>query len=105
MSWIARDDLVRLIVHAMATPSLEGAVNGTAPAPERNGSFARALGRALRRPAILPLPAAPLRLLGGDFAKELLLGGQRVLPTKALTSGFTFRYPRLDEALRDMTGA
>jgi len=105
MSWIARDDLVRLIVHAMATPSLEGAVNGTAPAPERNGAFARALGRVLHRPAILPLPAAPLRLLGGDFAKELLLGGQRVLPAKALASGFIFRYPRLDEALRHMMGA
>jgi uncharacterized protein (TIGR01777 family) len=105
MSWIARDDLVRLIVHTMATPSLEGAVNGTAPAPERNSVFVRALGRALHRPSILPLPALPLRLLGGDFAKELLLGGQRALPAKAMASGFVFRYPHLDEALRDMLGA
>jgi uncharacterized protein (TIGR01777 family) len=105
MSWIERDDLVRLIVHAMATPSLEGAVNATAPAPERNSAFVRALGRALHRPAILPLPALPLRLLGGDFARELLLGGQRVLPAKAIASGFTFHYPHLDEALKAVTGA
>ncbi|HWY66744.1 MAG TPA: DUF1731 domain-containing protein, partial [Rhizomicrobium sp.] len=79
-------------------------VNATAPAPERNRAFARALGRALHRPALLPLPALPLRLLGGDFARELLLGGQRVLPRKALASGFAFRYPHLDEALRVMLG-
>jgi uncharacterized protein (TIGR01777 family) len=105
MSWIERDDLVRLIVHALATPSLEGAVNATAPAPEPNSTFARALGHALHRPALLPLPALPLRLLGGDFARELLLGGQRVLPDKVLASGFTFRYPRLDEALQHIVGA
>jgi uncharacterized protein (TIGR01777 family) len=104
MSWIERDDLVRMIAHVIATPSLSGAVNGTAPAPERNGAFGHVLGRALHRPAFLPLPAAPLRLLGGDFAKELLLGGQRVLPARALASGFVFRYPRLDEALHDLVG-
>lgn len=104
MSWITRDDLVRLITHTVVTPSLDGAVNATAPIPERNSDFVQALGRALHRPALLPLPALPLRLLGGDFAKELLLGGQRVLPAKALASGFVFRYPRLDKALRDILG-
>src|SRR6201992_3703355 len=68
MSWIARDDLVRLIAHAIATPELDGAVNATAPAPVRNADFAKALGAALHRPALMPLPALPLRLLG-DFAK------------------------------------
>jgi hypothetical protein len=87
MSWIERDDLVRLIAHTIATPALEGPVNATAPRPERNADFGRALGRALHRPAVMPMPALPLRLLGGDFAKELLLGGQRVLPKKALASG------------------
>jgi len=105
MSWIARDDLVRLIVHVIVTPSLSGAVNGTAPAPERNRAFGHALGHALHRPAFLPLPALPLRLLGGDFARELLLGGQRVLPGKAIASGFAFRHPRLEEALKEMLGA
>ncbi|HEY0107627.1 MAG TPA: TIGR01777 family oxidoreductase, partial [Rhizomicrobium sp.] len=104
MSWIARDDLVRLIVHAIVTPELDGPVNATAPAPVRNAEFAGALGAALHRPALLPLPAPPLRLLG-DFGKELLLGGQRVLPRKALASGFAFSYPTLPAALASMLGA
>ncbi len=104
MSWIARDDLVRLIAHVIATPGLEGPVNATAPNPVRNADFAKALGRALWRPALLPLPAWPLRLAGGDFAKELLLGGQRVTPDKALASGFAFAHPGLDGALAAMLG-
>jgi uncharacterized protein (TIGR01777 family) len=105
MSWIERDDLVRLIAHTIATPALEGPVNATAPRPERNADFGRALGRALHRPAVMPMPALPLRLLGGDFAKELLLGGQRVLPKKALASGFAFHYPGLNCALAAILGA
>jgi uncharacterized protein (TIGR01777 family) len=104
MSWIARDDLVRLIAHAIATPSLAGVVNATAPEPVRNASFARELARALHRPAFLRLPAAPLRLAAGDLAEELLLGGQRVVPEKALKSGFVFRYPGLRGALAAMLG-
>ncbi|HUO93586.1 MAG TPA: TIGR01777 family oxidoreductase [Rhizomicrobium sp.] len=104
MSWIARDDLVRLIVHVIATPSLSGPVNATAPGPVQNREFARELGHALHRPALLPLPATPLRLLGGEFAKELLLGGQRVLPHKALGSGFAFRHPDLRGALHAILG-
>jgi len=105
MSWIHRDDLVRLIVHAIATPTLSGAVNATAPKPVANQEFAEGLGRALGRPALIPLPAAPLRLTLGAFAEELLLGGQRVLPRAALASGFTFRYPRLEEALAEIVGS
>src|SRR5258707_13236027 len=104
MSWIARDDLVRLIAHAIATPALEGPVNATAPAPMRNADFAKALGVALHRPAVMPLPAFLLRLLG-DFGKELLLGGQRVVPAKALQHGFAFHHPTLPGALASMLGA
>jgi uncharacterized protein (TIGR01777 family) len=104
MSWIARDDLVRLIAHVIATPTLFGPVNATAPRPVRNAEFGAALGRALHRPAALPLPALPLRIVGGDFAKELLLGGQRVVPQKALASGFSFHYPALGAALAAMLG-
>jgi hypothetical protein len=103
MSWISRDDLVRLIVHAIATPALEGAVNAAAPAPVRNEDFARALGRALGRPAALRVPAAVLRLAGG-LADELLLGGQKVLPAKALAGGFVFRHGSLPAALAEMVG-
>ena len=105
MSWIERDDLVRLIAHAIATPSLAGAVNATAPEPVRNAAFTRELGRVLHRPAVLPLPAAPLRLAAGDLAEELLLGGQRVVPEKALKHGFVFRYPTLGAALAAILGA
>ncbi len=103
MSWIARDDLIRLIAHAIATEELEGRVNATAPAPVRNADFAHALGHALHRPSVMPLPALSLRLLG-DFGKELLLGGQRVVPRKALASGFAFAYPALPMALESMLG-
>jgi uncharacterized protein (TIGR01777 family) len=104
MSWIHLDDLVRLIVHAIATPGLAGPLNGTAPQPVRNAAFARALGRALHRPALLPAPAAPLRLALGAFADELLLKGQRVMPAAALASGFRFTHPALDGALDDIVG-
>ena len=105
MSWIHRDDLVRLIVHAIATPDLTGPLNATAPEPVRNRDFAAALARALGRWAILPAPAWPLRAALGDFAEELLLSGQRVLPRAALASGFRFDYPRIDGALGVIVGA
>lgn len=99
MSWIHRDDLIRLIAHCIVDPAISGAVNGTAPEPVRNRDFTRALGKALNRPAIIPVPALPLKLALGQFAQELLLGGQRVLPVKAQQSGFAFHYPQLDGAL------
>ncbi|HUI96605.1 MAG TPA: TIGR01777 family oxidoreductase [Xanthobacteraceae bacterium] len=104
MSWIARDDLVRLMAHVIATPSLSGPVNATAPEPVTNRAFAHALAHVLRRPALLRVPAVLLRALGGDLARELMLGGQRVLPDKAEASGFTFRHPTLHHALSAMLG-
>ena len=104
MSWIHRDDLVRLICHCIADPALSGPVNAVAPEPVRNRDFVRALGRALHRPAVIPVPALPLRLVLGQFAEELLLGGQRVVPARAEASGFTFRYPRLEAALDAIVG-
>jgi uncharacterized protein len=98
MSWIERDDLVRLIAHIIATPSLTGAINATAPTPVRNAAFARELGRSLRRPALLRMPASLLHLVLGDYADELLIGGQRVLPDKAQSSGFRFRHEELRAA-------
>jgi uncharacterized protein len=104
MSWIERDDLIRLIAHIIASPQLNGAVNGTAPAPVRNAAFAQALGRALHRPALLRMPASVLHRLAGDLADELLLRGQRVLPDKALASGFKFRHETLPSALSAILG-
>lgn len=105
MSWIHRDDLVRLIVHAIATPDLAGPLNGVAPEPVTNRAFTAALGRALGRPALVPIPGWPLRAVLGDFAAELLLSGQRVLPIAALRSGFVFTYPAIDDALAQIVGA
>ena len=104
MSWIHRDDMVRLIVHAIATPSLSGPVNATAPQPVTNRAFTAAVGRALNRPAIVPIPGLPLRLALGAFADELLLSGSRVLPQATLDSGFTFAFADIDSALSSIVG-
>ena len=98
MSWIERDDLVRLIAHVIARPEISGPVNATAPIPVTNSKFTEELGRRLHRPAVFRIPGALLRRVGGDFANELLLGGQRVLPNKALSNGFVFRHETLRSA-------
>jgi uncharacterized protein len=98
MPWIHIDDwvaLVRWIVERRA----DGVFNLTAPEPVTNAEFAKALGRALGRPALLPAPAFALRLLLGEMADALLLSGQRARPTRALGLGFAFRYPTIDAAL------
>jgi uncharacterized protein (TIGR01777 family) len=98
MSWIERDDLIRLIAHALAKSDLSGPINATAPIPVTNRKFTEELGRRLQRPAVFRIPAALLHHLAGDFADELLLGGQRVIPNKALSSGFVFRHETLRSA-------
>jgi hypothetical protein len=104
-SWIHLDDLVGLIIHAIAVETVRGPLNGTAPAPVSNADFAHALGRALHRPALLPVPAFALRLAYGQLAEEVLLGGQCVLPQQAQETGYQFLYPTLDEALAEIVGA
>jgi uncharacterized protein (TIGR01777 family) len=98
MSWIERDDLIRLIAHALAKPELSGPINATAPIPVTNRKFTEELGRRLQRPAVFRIPAGLLHHVAGDFADELLLGGQRVIPNKALSSGFVFRHETLRSA-------
>jgi len=104
MSWIHRDDLIRLIVRAIADHGFSGPVNATAPGCVDNRAFARALGRALGRPAFMAVPALPLRLLLGQFAEELLLGGQNIVPARALAAGFSFDFPDLKAALAEIVG-
>lgn len=105
MSWIHRADLVALMLRLIEDETLRGPFNGTAPEPVRNADFARALGRALRRPALLPMPGLALRLIVGEMADELLLQGQRVLPRRALEAGFSFRYRDLAAALAQVLRA
>jgi uncharacterized protein len=100
MSWIHLDDWVAMVRWALATDAVAGPINLTAPAPVTNAEFARALGRALHRPSFMRTPATALRvLLGSEMAEALVLGGQRVLPTRAEAMGFAFKYPTLDTAL------
>ena len=100
MSWVDREDVLRMIEWAIDQPSARGVYNVTAPNPARNRDFTRALGRALHRPAFMAAPAFALRLALGEMADEMLLGGQRVVPARAAAEGFTFEYPELDAALR-----
>ena len=98
-SWVDLEDLVGLYRLALADPSLHGALNVTAPEPVPQAELARAMGRVLHRPARLPLPALPVRLLLGGMA-TLVLGSRRVIPVRALAAGYTFERPALDDALR-----
>jgi uncharacterized protein len=99
LSWISLPDEVGAVLHALDTPALEGALNATAPAPVTNRDFTRALGRALHRPAAVAVPGFALRIaLGSDLASEMVLAGQRVLPTRLRATGYTFRYPDVDAA-------
>ena len=99
MSWIDRDDALRIIEWAIENPATRGTYNATAPTPARNRDFARALGRALHRPALLPTPALALRLAFGEMADEVLLAGQRVLPARAQREGFTWEFADLEKSL------
>ena len=100
VSWITLDDVIGAIQHAIAADSLRGPVNAVAPHPVTNREFTRALGRALRRPALLPVPAFALRVILGQMANELLLASTRVVPRRLLDSGFRFRDPGLESALK-----
>ncbi|MGD9905179.1 MAG: TIGR01777 family oxidoreductase [Vicinamibacterales bacterium] len=98
MSWIHLDDWVALTTQLLTDPAATGPFNLTAPGPVRNEEFTRALGRALGRPTVLPVPAFALRLALGELS-DVLLTGRRAMPAKADAIGFRFRYPRIDEAL------
>jgi uncharacterized protein (TIGR01777 family) len=100
MSWVDREDVLRAIEWAIQRPQVRGVYNVTAPNPVINRDFARALGRALHRPAVMPTPAFALRLIFGQMADEVLLSGQRVAPARATIEGFAFEYPTIDAALR-----
>jgi uncharacterized protein (TIGR01777 family) len=101
VSWIHLEDLVAMIAWLLENEDTHGEYNGTAPNPVSNRELATTLGRVLRRPAIVPLPGAVLRLLLGEVA-ALVLGGQHVTPGRAVTEGFSFRFPELEPALRDL---
>ncbi len=102
-SWIHIDDMVGILLLALDHPRAAGPINGTAPHPVTNKEFSKALGRALHRPAILPMPPFMLRLLLGQVA-EILTTGQRVIPAKALSLGYQFKFPNIEGALANLLG-
>lgn len=102
LSWIHIHDEVGILLWALDNEAVTGVVNATSPNPATNRDFSKALGRALGRPAVVPVPGLVLDLKFGREFGKVLRGGQRVIPRRALDLGYEFRYPRLDEALRDL---
>lgn len=104
MSWIALEDHLHAMEHALFVDSVSGPVNLVSPNPVRNLHFATTLGRVLTRPAVIPVPAVALELLYGEMARETILASQRALPAALSASGFDFQYPTLEGALRATLG-
>ena len=105
MSWVALDDVLGAVLHALRTEPLLGPVNVASPNPVTNRDFTRALGRVLHRPTVFPLPAFAARLAFGEMADALLLSSARVLPKRLEGSGFRFARPELEGALHPLLDA
>lgn len=100
MPWIHLDDLVGIYLAAIDNPAFQGPINASAPEPVTNKAFAKALGRAIHRPAVAPVPGFTIKLLYGAMS-QIVLTGVRMVPGRAAELGYEFRHPDLDEALRD----
>lgn len=102
--WIHMDDVVGLLLHAMETPELSGPLNVAAPEHGTMGEFAKALGRVLHRPSLFPVPGFALRLVVGE-ASEAIMASTRIVPGKAIQTGYRFRFTDSKDALRDILSA
>ena len=100
MSWIHIEDVVGLFLWALDVKTVSGVINATAPSPATNREFSKALGRALHRPAVFPVPKLAVAALRGGELADVVAGGARVLPRRALDLGYEFRHPELDDAMR-----
>jgi len=100
MSWVAIDDVMTSVLHVLRNEDLRGAVNLVAPNAVSNAEFTKTLGRVLRRPTVLPMPAFAARFAFGEMADALLLASANVAPTRLEETGFKFGYPTLEHALR-----
>ena len=103
-SWVAIDDVAGAYVHALTDDSIEGPLNVGSPNPLTNAEYTKVMGKVLNRPTVFPLPAAAARLMLGEVADALLLASQRVEPAKLEETGYEFRYPELEGALRHLIG-
>jgi hypothetical protein len=102
VSWIHVADEVGILLWALDNDKVSGVVNATAPNPVTNKVFSKALGKALGRPAVVPVPGLTVDLMYGKEFGQVLRGGQRVMPRRALDLGYQFRHPELEEALSDL---
>ncbi|MFL5832419.1 MAG: TIGR01777 family oxidoreductase [Solirubrobacterales bacterium] len=102
LSWIHIDDEVGILLWALDNDKVSGTVNASAPSPATNKEFSKALGRALNRPAVMPVPGLVLDLKFGKEFGQVLRGGQRVIPKRTQELGYKFSYPDLENALRDL---
>jgi uncharacterized protein (TIGR01777 family) len=100
LSWIHLDDEVGLILWALDNEKVSGVINASAPNPVTNREFSKALGRALHRPAVFPVPKLAVTAMRGRELSDAVAGGARVIPRRALALGFQFQHPEIDEALR-----
>lgn len=105
ISWISLDDAVGAVYHAMTTDAIRGPVNIVSPEAVTNARFSKTLGRVLHRPTIAAMPGIVARCLFGQMADELLLAGADVTPRRLMESGFSFRHPSLEPALRELLAA
>ena len=103
-SWVGRDELASIVQHVLITETLAGPVNPVSPHPMRNAEFAATVSRALGARPGLPLPAFLLRLMLGEMADALILASRRIEPRRLLDSGYQFRFPKLEQALRHELG-
>lgn len=103
--WVALDDVVGAMVHALEDETMRGPVNVSSPNPQRNAEYTRVLGKVLRRPTLIPLPARAARLVLGEMADELLLSSARMKPAQLEKKGYEFRYPQLEGALKHLLGS
>jgi uncharacterized protein len=101
LNWIHRDDHVAAVLHLIDQPDAEGPYNLNAPTPTTNAEFSSAMGRVLRRPALIPAPGLALRLALGEMAMAMVVEGQFARPQRLIDRGFVFDYPQIEPALRD----
>lgn len=103
-SWVSLDDVIGAFLYALQNENLSGAVNAVAPRAVTNAEFTKTLGKVLSRPTIFPLPGFAARLVLGEMADDLLLSSARIEPTRLLASGYQFKHPDLEGALRELLG-
>ena len=99
VSWVSIDDAVRAVEFSLNHENLSGPVNVVSPQPVRNKEFAQAIGHALHRPEVVPVPKRMLKFMLGEMADETVLASTKVLPHKLLSKGFAFEHPGLETAL------